>query len=226
MGLVVPLRSSSLRRRCHREPRVGARARAGRRAVAPWRRADRPRSQRSLERGRSDPRLSSGPDEDVHSFVERLLVERLGDAGRRLHTGRSRNEQVSLDLRLYLRRRIPAAAARRRRVVDALAAPGARRGRRADAGVHAFPSGAAGARRALLSRARRGAPARHRPARPRARDGGRRAAARLGRHRRHELRDRRRRARRAISASRASSPTASTHRPIATSRRRFSTRAR
>ena len=46
-------------------------------------------------------------DEDVHSFVERLLIERVGDAGRRLHTGRSRNEQVSLDLRLYLRRRIP-----------------------------------------------------------------------------------------------------------------------
>jgi argininosuccinate lyase len=39
--------------------------------------------------------------------VERQLVERIGDAGRRLHTGRSRNEQVSLDLRLYLMRRIP-----------------------------------------------------------------------------------------------------------------------
>ena len=49
----------------------------------------------------------AGPDEDVHSFVERQLVERIGDAGRRLHTGRSRNEQVSLDLRLYLQRRIP-----------------------------------------------------------------------------------------------------------------------
>jgi argininosuccinate lyase len=60
-----------------------------------------------LERGRSDPAFVSGPDEDVHSFVERLLVERLGDAGKRLHTGRSRNEQVSVDLRLYLRRRIP-----------------------------------------------------------------------------------------------------------------------
>jgi argininosuccinate lyase len=60
-----------------------------------------------LERGRSDPAFVDGPDEDVHSFVERLLVERLGDAGRRLHTGRSRNEQVSVDLRLYLRRRIP-----------------------------------------------------------------------------------------------------------------------
>ena len=60
-----------------------------------------------LERGRADTTFVDGADEDVHSFVERLLVERLGDAGRRLHTGRSRNEQVSLDLRLYLRRRIP-----------------------------------------------------------------------------------------------------------------------
>src|SRR5229473_4627905 len=60
-----------------------------------------------LERGRAEPAFVDGPDEDVHSFVERLLVERLGDTGRRLHTGRSRNEQVSVDLRLYLRRRIP-----------------------------------------------------------------------------------------------------------------------
>jgi argininosuccinate lyase len=60
-----------------------------------------------LGRGRADAAFVSGNDEDVHSFVERLLVERLGDTGKRLHTGRSRNEQVSLDLRLYLRRRIP-----------------------------------------------------------------------------------------------------------------------
>jgi argininosuccinate lyase len=60
-----------------------------------------------LDHGRRDPAWVSGPDEDVHSFVERQLIERVGDAGRRLHTGRSRNEQVSLDLRLYLRRRIP-----------------------------------------------------------------------------------------------------------------------
>ena len=60
-----------------------------------------------LELGRRDPTWVAGPDEDVHSFVERQLVDRIGDAGRRLHTGRSRNEQVSLDLRLYLRRRIP-----------------------------------------------------------------------------------------------------------------------
>jgi argininosuccinate lyase len=60
-----------------------------------------------LEDGRRNPESIAGPDEDVHSFVERRLIERIGDAGRRLHTGRSRNEQVSLDLRLYLRRRIP-----------------------------------------------------------------------------------------------------------------------
>jgi argininosuccinate lyase len=59
------------------------------------------------ERGRSDPPFVDGDDEDIHSFVERVLVERIGDAGRRLHTGRSRNEQVSLDLRLYLMRHIP-----------------------------------------------------------------------------------------------------------------------
>ena len=59
-----------------------------------------------LDQGRQDPSWVAGPDEDVHSFVERQLVDRVGDAGRRLHTGRSRNEQVSLDLRLYLRRRI------------------------------------------------------------------------------------------------------------------------
>ena len=41
--------------------------------------------------------------EDVHSFVEAQLVERVGEAGRRLHTGRSRNDQVATDLRLWLR---------------------------------------------------------------------------------------------------------------------------
>ncbi|MBZ5556640.1 MAG: argininosuccinate lyase [Acidobacteriia bacterium] len=81
-----------------------------------------------LERGRADASFVDGPDEDVHSFVERLLVERLGDAGRRLHTGRSRNEQVSLDLRLYLRRRIPALQHAIAGVVDALAAQAAAAG--------------------------------------------------------------------------------------------------
>ena len=59
-----------------------------------------------LELGRKDPTFIDGSDEDVHAFVERQLVERIGNVGLRLHTGRSRNEQVSLDLRLYLRRRL------------------------------------------------------------------------------------------------------------------------
>ena len=42
--------------------------------------------------------------EDIHMNVETLLIERIGDVGKRLHTGRSRNDQVALDLRLYLRR--------------------------------------------------------------------------------------------------------------------------
>ena len=41
-------------------------------------------------------------DEDVHTLVERILTEKLGDAGARIHTGRSRNDQVACDLRLYL----------------------------------------------------------------------------------------------------------------------------
>ena len=66
--------------------------------------------QQILERGSSDPAFVSDVhgDEDVHAFVERELIARIGEAGRRLHTGRSRNEQVAVDLRLYLKRRIPA----------------------------------------------------------------------------------------------------------------------
>ena len=40
--------------------------------------------------------------EDIHTFVEQTLTERIGEAGKRLHTARSRNDQVALDLRLYL----------------------------------------------------------------------------------------------------------------------------
>jgi len=41
--------------------------------------------------------------EDIHMFIEYLLIEKLGDVGKKLHTGRSRNDQVALDLRLYAR---------------------------------------------------------------------------------------------------------------------------
>lgn len=41
--------------------------------------------------------------EDIHSFVEANLIDRIGDTGKKLHTGRSRNDQVALDMRLYVR---------------------------------------------------------------------------------------------------------------------------
>ena len=40
--------------------------------------------------------------EDIHMNIEKILIERIGDAGKRLHTGRSRNDQVALDMRMYL----------------------------------------------------------------------------------------------------------------------------
>ncbi len=41
--------------------------------------------------------------EDIHSFVEANLIDRIGDAGKKLHTGRSRNDQVALDMKMYIR---------------------------------------------------------------------------------------------------------------------------
>ena len=46
--------------------------------------------------------------EDIHSFVEATLIDRLGDTGKKLHTGRSRNDQVALDMRLYTRQEVMA----------------------------------------------------------------------------------------------------------------------
>ena len=41
--------------------------------------------------------------EDIHMNVETILISRIGDAGKRLHTGRSRNDQVALDIRMYIK---------------------------------------------------------------------------------------------------------------------------
>ena len=46
--------------------------------------------------------------EDIHSFVEANLIDRIGDAGKKLHTGRSRNDQVALDMKLYTRDEVTA----------------------------------------------------------------------------------------------------------------------
>ena len=55
---------------------------------------------RDIEEGTVE--FSAGA-EDIHTNIESLLIERIGDVGKKLHTGRSRNDQVALDLRLYLR---------------------------------------------------------------------------------------------------------------------------
>ena len=58
-----------------------------------------------IEAGKID---LAGDYEDIHMCVEQILTERIGDAGKRLHTGRSRNDQVALDMRLYVKKEIKA----------------------------------------------------------------------------------------------------------------------
>ena len=60
-----------------------------------------------LQKAQSDPAYLLDTDaEDVHSFVEARLVQLIGDAGKKLHTGRSRNDQVATDFRLWVRNAI------------------------------------------------------------------------------------------------------------------------
>lgn len=58
--------------------------------------------------------------EDIHSFVEANLIERIGDAGKKLHTGRSRNDQVALDMKLYVRDEIAEIDAQVKQLLQAL----------------------------------------------------------------------------------------------------------
>jgi argininosuccinate lyase/amino-acid N-acetyltransferase len=64
--------------------------------------------------------LSQADDEDVHSWVERQLVMRVGDLGKKLHTGRSRNDQVATDLRLWTARQLRLRQAEVKAVITAL----------------------------------------------------------------------------------------------------------
>ncbi|MEX2353614.1 MAG: lyase family protein, partial [Gammaproteobacteria bacterium] len=59
--------------------------------------------------------------EDVHMNIEAALVAKIGEAGKKLHTGRSRNDQVATDLRLYLREELDGARAQLHAVMSALA---------------------------------------------------------------------------------------------------------
>ena len=62
--------------------------------------------------------------EDIHTFIEQTLTERIGDAGKRLHTGRSRNDQVALDVRLYLRDECDAVTELIKKLIKALSEKG------------------------------------------------------------------------------------------------------
>lgn len=60
---------------------------------------------KSIQKDLDDGKLEFTPEhEDIHSFVEAHLIERIGEPGKRLHTGRSRNDQVALDMKLYTRK--------------------------------------------------------------------------------------------------------------------------
>ncbi len=63
-------------------------------------------------------------DEDIHTAVERRVTELAGDVGAKLHTGRSRNDQIATDLRLYTRRELLAVGAAIIELQDTLAASG------------------------------------------------------------------------------------------------------
>lgn len=77
--------------------------------------------QQILEQARTDPDYFNATEaEDVHSFVDARLVVSIGDTGRKLHTGRSRNDQVATDLRLWLRDAIDDLFARARSTQEAL----------------------------------------------------------------------------------------------------------
>ena len=58
--------------------------------------------------------------EDIHSFVEAELIKRIGDTGKKLHTGRSRNDQVALDMKLYTRDRIDDISALLKDLIDVI----------------------------------------------------------------------------------------------------------
>lgn len=65
--------------------------------------------------------LMIDPDaEDIHTFIEGELTSRIGDAGKRLHTGRSRNDQVAVDIRLYLKKDVPQVTGLINGLIDAL----------------------------------------------------------------------------------------------------------
>ena len=106
---------------------------------------------------RDRPQLIEDTDEDVHSAIERVLTERLGDVGAKVHAGRSRNDQVATALRLWAKDAIGVVAACGGAGSSTRSCQRAESTRRrAGAGVHAPPAGPADHARTLVVRARPG----------------------------------------------------------------------
>ena len=101
--------NSSIRfdKRMYRQDIKGSKAHAkmlGRQGIIPQADADKIVSEldnilRDIEAGKIEFMIDA---EDIHMNIEKILTDRIGDAGKRLHTGRSRNDQVALDIRMYL----------------------------------------------------------------------------------------------------------------------------
>ena len=81
--------------------------------------------------------------EDIHSFVEANLTARIGDAGKKLHTGRSRNDQVALDMKLYTRDESHRAGRALTRAAGSAPDIDERKYRDIYAGIHPSPEGPA-----------------------------------------------------------------------------------
>ena len=82
--------------------------------------------------------------EDIHSFVEANLIDRIGDAGKKLHTGRSRNDQVALDMKLYVRDEIDETDKELKDLLLALAEDHGRECSHLHAGIYPPSEGTAG----------------------------------------------------------------------------------
>ena len=103
-------------------------------------------------------------DEDIHTAIERRVTELAGPAGAKLHTGRSRNDQVATDLRLWTKRELADVARRVAGPAADAARAGHRRRRRLPAGLHPPAAGPAGAAGPPPAGPRLGAGPRRRPA--------------------------------------------------------------
>ncbi len=89
--------------------------------------------------------LEDAEAEDVHHFVEKKLVGLIGETGKKLHSGRSRNEQIATDLRLFVRESITNLRLSLGRFSQRAAGARGRKSKHRDAGVHAFAAGRTGA---------------------------------------------------------------------------------